>query len=158
MLSTPEQTQGKERAHGLSASTAAQCSSSTTPASHGLSCRKRIELQWAVPPRGLHGPGRAGNELALGLKSEQEQSHMATGTHWHQCRMSGFPCILLASLFDRSPVCLNRLLGQVIGPQHSGLSGPAGMFPCFKSKVPPILHAHPSWIPTSHHQPPSQWL
>lgn len=46
----------------------------------GLSCRKRIELQRVAPPSGLHGPGRAGNKLPLGLKSEQEQSHVATGT------------------------------------------------------------------------------
>lgn len=85
----------------------------------GLSCRKRIELQRAAPPRGLHGPGRAGNELALGLKSEQEQSHVAASTQvttsaeypdspapfWPHC--------------DRSPLCLNRLLGQGIGPPNT---------------------------------------
>lgn len=40
----------------------------------GLSCRKRIELQRVAPPRGLRGPGRAGNELPLGLRASRSKA------------------------------------------------------------------------------------
>lgn len=158
MLSTPEQTDTRERksadsvqAQLPSAAPAPPLLPTASAVGSGLSCS------------GLHSQGASmaqeeqGMSLHLVLRASRSKVTWPLALRSPPVQNVRIP-LYPSGLFDRSPLCLNRLLGQVIGPQHSGLLGPAGMFPCFKSKVPPILHAHPSWIPTSHHQPPSQWL
>lgn len=122
----------------------------------GRSCRKQIELQWAAPPRGSMAQEEQGmNGLALGLKRSRSKATWPLARRSPPVQNVRVPCTLLASLFDRRLLCLNRLLGRRWALKHSSPSGPAARFPCFESKVPPILHAQHSWTPTSHHQPRS---
>lgn len=153
-LSALEQTDtGRERR--LSASTAARpvqlqhhpCFLQDSAAGSGLSCS-------GLHPRGLHGPGRAGKELPLGLKSEQEQSHVATGTQVATVQNAQIPLHPLASLFDRSLLCLTGCWGRCRrDPRTQQPLRTSRHFPCFKARCFQFCMPIPAGyqqVPTSH--------